>query len=124
MIDDTFGPMSGDPLDDPPSSRTPPPKRAIAKENFARIYYGRARKLFPRIGGPAWMLLVELDRLTLGGKGHNPVELTPRALKGSGLTRWQIERGLRLLEKAGVVTVERKRGRSPLVTFLWYPLKS
>ena len=98
-----------------------PTRRARIKETFARIPHGRARKLFHHAGGPAWLLLIELDRLILEGRGRNPVKLTSEALRGSGLSRWQIERGLRLLEWSGVIAVARKSGRCPLVTHLWYP---
>ena len=107
-------------------STAPASRRARATETFARIPHDRARALFHHLGrhagGPAWLILIELDRLILKGRGRNPVKLTSDALRGSGLTRRQKERGLRLLEQAGVITVERKRGRCPLVTHLWYPI--
>jgi hypothetical protein len=96
--------------------------RGQLTEKFARIPYERARKLFRHIGGPAWLLLIELDRLIFTKK-RNPIKLTTEALKSSGLTRWQKERALRRLERAGIIRVERKRGRCPLVTHLWYPLR-
>jgi hypothetical protein len=94
-------------------------RRPHQKERFAPIPYLKARKLFRHIGGPAWLLLIELDRIVFETK-CNPIRLTSGTLKGSGLTRWQKERGSRLLEQAGVIRVERKRGRCPLVTHLWY----
>jgi hypothetical protein len=93
-------------------------------EPFAPIPYDRARKLFHHIGGPAWLLLIEIDRLILEGGGRNPVRLTTEALQESGLARWEKGRGLRLLEQAKVITVERKRGCCPLVTHLWYPVQT
>jgi hypothetical protein len=124
-IDDLLETPDGDPLDDPsPSSAKAPARRAATCEKFARIPYARARRLFRHIGGPAWLLLLELDRLTLGPGGRNPVKLTTETLQGSGLSSKQKERGLRLLELAGVVTIERKGGRCPLVTFLWYPIRA
>ena len=103
--------------------RKRPARRDKIGEPFAPIPYDRARKLFRHIGGPAWMLLIELDRLIFESGGFNPIQLTTEALEGSGLTRWQKERGLWLLEQAGIITVERKSGRCPLVTLLWYPVK-
>lgn len=103
-----------------PGSR--PMRRPRSEETFARIPHDRARKLFRHLGRPAWMLLIELDRLILTGRGRNPLKLTSEALRGSGLTRRQIERGLYQLEHAKIITVERKRGRCPLVTHLWYPI--
>jgi hypothetical protein len=104
--------------------RRPHHARQRATETFARIPHDKARKLFHHIGGPAWMLLVEIDRLILKGRGCNPVKLTSDALRGSGLTRWEKDRGLRLLERAGIVSVERRIGRCPLVTLLWYPIRT
>src|SRR6516162_11459442 len=94
-------------------------RRQRSVETFARIPHDRARELFRHIGGPAWILLIELDRLILEGKGRNPVKLTPAARAAIGLTRWKLDHGLGLLEMARVITVERHRGRSPLITHLW-----
>ena len=69
------------------------------------------------------MPLIELDRLIFESGGFNPIQLTTKVLEGSGLTRWQKERGLWIFKRAGIITVERKSGRCPLVTLLWYPVK-
>jgi hypothetical protein len=105
------------------ATRSRPSRRPRSEETFARFPHERARGLFRQIGGPAWMLLIELDRLVLENKGRNPVKLTTEALEGSDLTRRQVERGLRRLERAKVITVERHSGRCPLVAHLWYPIK-
>src|SRR5262249_53698894 len=47
-------------------------RRQPSVETFARIPHDRARALYGHIGGPAWLLLVELDRLVLEGRGRNP----------------------------------------------------
>jgi hypothetical protein len=105
------------------ATRSRPSRRPRSEETFARFPYGRARDLFRQIGGPAWMLLIEIDRLVLENKGRNPVKLTTEALEGSDLTRRQVQRGLRRLERAEVITVEHRSGRCPLVAHLWYPIK-
>jgi hypothetical protein len=99
-------------------------KRARTAETFARVPHDRARALYRHIGGPAWFLLIELDRLVFEGRGRNPVRLTSATRKAAGLSRWGHDRGLCLLEKAGVIKIERKRGRCPLVTLLWYPVQT
>ena len=98
-------------------------RRQRSVETFARIPHDRARELFRHIGGPAWILLIELDRLILEGKGRNPVKLTPTTRAAIGLTRWKLDHGLGLLETSGAIIVERHRGRSPLITHLWYPVQ-
>jgi hypothetical protein len=105
------------------ATRPRPSRRPRSEGTFARFPHERARDLFRQIGGPAWILLIEIDRLILENKGRNPVKLTTEALEGSGLTRRQVERGLRRLERARVITIERHPGRSPLVAHLWYPIK-
>jgi hypothetical protein len=94
-------------------------KRARTAEIFARIPLERARKQLYGLDS-AWALLVELDHLVFKGSGRNPVKLTTKALQASGLTRRRVQQGLNRLERAGVVAVERKRGRCPLVLHHWY----
>jgi hypothetical protein len=95
------------------------PRRPRLAETFARIPHDRARRLYP-LSGAAWALLIELDRLIFEGRGRNPVRLTTKSLKDSGLTEKRKRHGLEELEDAGVIAVERKRGRSPLITHLWF----
>jgi len=99
-------------------------RRPRIDETFARIPFDRARALYRHVGGPAWMLLIELDRLVFEGRGKNPVRLTSVARRASGMTKWAQYRGLRLLQAAGIITVERRRGRCPLVTLRWYPVRT
>jgi hypothetical protein len=95
-------------------------KRTRTHETFARIPHERAFKELRGIDC-AWMLLIVLDHLILKSKGRNPVKLTSKALRPSGLTRYDVRRALRRLERANVIAVERKRGRCPLIFHLWYP---
>src|SRR5262245_22990758 len=60
-------------------------RRPRLAETFARIPHDRARRLY-RLSGAAWALLIELDRLIFEGHGCNPVRLTTKSLKASGLT--------------------------------------
>jgi hypothetical protein len=91
----------------------------LRERTFARIPHDRARRLY-RLSGSAWALLIELDRLIFDGRGKNPVKLTHRCLEAAELSRFAAKRALRVLEKAGVISVEHKRGRAPLVTHLWF----
>jgi hypothetical protein len=55
----------------------------------------------------------------LAGFGRtNPVSLTAATLSQFGITAQSARRILQRLELAGLVTVDRKRGRSPIVTIL------
>ena len=94
-------------------------RRPRLAESFARIPHDQARRLYGR-SGSAWALLIELDRLIFEGHGRNPVRLTSKVLKASGLTEKRKRYGLEELEDAGVIAVERKQGRSPLITHLWF----
>ena len=95
-------------------------RRQRSVETFARIPHDRARRLY-HLSGSAWALLIELDRLILEARGRNPVRQTTKTLKASGLSEKRKRSGVDELEAAGVLTVERQRGRSPLVTHLWFP---
>jgi hypothetical protein len=94
-------------------------RRQRSAETFARIPHDRGRRLY-HLSGAAWALLIELDRLIFEGRGCNPVRLTTKSLKASGLTEKRKRYGLEELEDAGVIAVERKRGHSPLITHLWF----
>jgi hypothetical protein len=97
-------------------------RRQRLTETFARIPHDRARAFYLKVGGPAWLILVELDRLIFKSRGRNPVKLPGALLQEAGLSRYARWRGLRQLEEAGVVLVERcGRGRPPWVTHLWFP---
>ena len=120
-------PDPADIFDDLPTlrqeQRTPgPERRRRTTETFARLPHDRALALYRHIGGPAWAVLIELDRLILKGRGKNPVELSSARMNAAGLNRHARLRALRQLEKAGTVRVERHgRGRSPWVLHLWFP---
>ena len=98
-------------------------RRPHSSETFARIPHDRGLALARKnLSGAAWVLLILIDWLIIRSYGRNPVKLFPKERTQAGLSRWAQDRGLLQLEKAGVIAVERKRGRSPLITHLWYPL--
>jgi hypothetical protein len=99
-------------------------RRSKLKETFARIPHDRAHALARhRINGVAWIILIELDRLILKGRGRNPVRLTNYRLKSAGISRPVKARALRRLEAAGVIRVMSAGGSSysPLVLHRWFP---
>jgi hypothetical protein len=102
-----------------------PARRSRITETFARIPHDRAIELYRhKIGGPAWVVLIELDRLVLKQRGKNPVRFWSPRLRAAGLIARTRMRALRQLEAAGVVKIEwRGKGLSPWVTHLWYPLQ-
>jgi hypothetical protein len=98
-------------------------RRARLKETFARIPHDRAQVLaHHRISGAAWIILIEVDRLILKGRGRNPVQLTNYRLKPAGISRFTKARALRQLEAAGAIRVlSGADGRAPLVLHRWFP---
>ena len=97
-------------------------RRPRLTETFARIPHDRALALYRQIGGPAWVLLFELDRLILKGRGRNPVKLSSARMNAAGLGRHSRKRALRQLEAVGVIQVERcGKGQRPWVVHLWFP---
>ena len=71
-------------------------RRQRLTETFARIPHARAVELaLYRVSGPAWFILVELDRLILKGRGRNPIRLVNRNLRTAGIHRNTKARALR-----------------------------
>jgi hypothetical protein len=102
-----------------------PQRRARLKGTFARIPHEQAYELARyKLGSPAWLILIELDRLILEGRGRNPVRLVNRNLKKAGVVDHTKIRALRQLEAAGVISVRAQgAGKAPLVTHNWFPLQ-
>jgi hypothetical protein len=65
--------------------------------------------------------MVRASAVVTGGLEINPVRLTYQSQKAIGLSRFATMRALRRLELEGVVSIERHRGRAPLVTHRWFP---
>jgi DNA-binding transcriptional ArsR family regulator len=75
-----------------------------------------------RIPGKAVHVAIELWHLA-GMKKCRTVKLSLSRIEQDGLSRSSAGRGLRALEDAGLVAVERHPGRCPIVTLLEYPTK-
>ena len=98
-------------------------QRLSDPETFARIPHDRALKLYPHLSGPAWVALIELDRIILKHRGQNPVRFVSSRLRALGLCQQARARALRQLETAGVVRIkQRGPALAPWVTHLWYPI--
>jgi hypothetical protein len=80
-------------------------------------------KLYGRIDGAAWIILLELDRLIFKSFGQNPVRLTNQNLAAVGMPRNTKSKALRQLQDANVITVVRDGQAAALVTHLWHPIK-
>ena len=97
-------------------------RRERCAETFCRIPHARGLELVRRkLSSAAWGVLITLDRLILTGRGRNPVRLTCRSLEGTRLSRYAVMRALKQLTDAGVVEVEQRPGRAPVVRHRWYP---
>jgi hypothetical protein len=99
-------------------------RRSKLKETFARIPHDRVQALANHgISGAAWVILIELDRLILKGRGRNPVRLTNHKLKPAGVLPDAKTRALSQLEAAGVIRVLHRggHGQSPLILHRWFP---
>jgi hypothetical protein len=100
-------------------------RRTRLKGTFARIPHEQAYELARyKLSSSAWLILIELDRLILEGRGRNPVRLINRNLKKAGVTNHTKTRALRQLEAAGVISVRAPGvGKVPWVTHHWFPLQ-
>jgi hypothetical protein len=66
-------------------------------------------------GATGQTILLALDLLYLGWKEGGPIELANGKLRLNGISRQSKWRGLNDLERRGLVTVERRPRRSPVV---------
>jgi hypothetical protein len=73
------------------------------------------------IGGAGWLIVVEIDRLILKGRGRNPVRLTNHRMQQLGISRQSKQYYLRQLETAGIVKVHSEERRGTVVNLLWFP---
>jgi hypothetical protein len=110
---------------EPTPSKPAAARRSRLAETFARFPHDRALALHRTgISSAGWVILIELDRLVLEGRGQNPVRLTNARLKKLGVGRLTKYRQLRLLEKANVVKVQwQEVGAALLIAHLWHPIQ-
>jgi hypothetical protein len=99
-------------------------RRARTTETFARIPHQRGLQLYRHIGGAAWVVLIELDRLIFKAGGRNPIRLTNQNLQAIGMPRSTKAKALRQLQDAGVITVQLQGREAVLVTHLWHPVST
>jgi hypothetical protein len=98
-------------------------RRRWTKETFARIPHQRGLQLYThKVGGAAWAVLIELDRLILKARGQNPIRLSNHNLQAMGMSRSTKMKALRQLESAGVITVDLQGRGAVKVTHLWHPI--
>jgi hypothetical protein len=98
------------------SGATKRAKRQLSEKLFAVCPLGFTSRALAAINNPrAIVLLYLLHNLRLRGE---PVPVSHKALSALGVSRKVKDRTLGELEKAGLISVTRRRGRCPSVTFL------
>jgi hypothetical protein len=116
-----------DPFDDPEDLRCEPSPETIRRRQqrekkqkliFARIPYALGMKAATDYRNPLLATLLTLWYLRFT-RHKNPVELPNTYLKESGTSRGGKYRALKNLEDAGLIRVEYRENKSPLVTLLW-----
>jgi hypothetical protein len=91
-------------------------KRQLSEKRFAVCPLEFTARALVAIKNPRAIVLVYLlHKLRLRG---NPVSVSHKALSSLGVSRKVKDRTLGELEKAGFISVDRRRGRCPSVTFL------
>jgi hypothetical protein len=108
------------------SALSKPPKRKIAKTQkatFVKIPYKEGMQIADHCNDALLAVLLELTRLTFIGFGRNPVELSNAKLRSVGVTPESKRKTLLRLEKTGLISVERRGLKAPLVTLKWLPIQ-
>jgi hypothetical protein len=85
---------------------------------FARIPYVLGMKAAGIATEPVWATLLALWHLRFT-RHKNPVELPNTYLKECGISRHSKLRALQKLEAVGLIRVEYRERKSPLITLLW-----
>jgi hypothetical protein len=100
---------------------TPPKRRRRARleKTWAPVPHERGIELAKRVGEPAFAVFLVLQHVCFYEKSRR-VKLTNDLLQQFGITSQSKTRGLRKLERAGVVHVEWRNKASPMVTHLWF----
>ena len=75
--------------------------------------------------GALRVVLVELDPDHLQEPRKEPDRAAePQDLKAAGLSAFDKRRALELLSAAGVISVQHRAGKAPLVTHSWFPIQN
>jgi hypothetical protein len=96
-----------------------PRRRSRLKKTWAKIPHERGIELAKRTCNSLLAVLLALQHIC-HWKKSNRVTFTNDLLGQYGISSQSKLRGLRQLERAGVVEVEWKDGAAPVVTHLWY----
>ena len=91
----------------------PPPKKTARHNQFVLVPQPWLLKLSAMSIGTRWLAVALLWKSFLH-HGHT-FACSNALLKEFGLTRWQKDKGLIELERAGMITIERARYRSPRI---------
>jgi hypothetical protein len=100
-----------------PLQKKPARARPVGVE-FVKLPYEQTLAAAGQARNAQLAVLVELAHQRF--KTHeNPVSLASKALKAVGIERWAKSDALIGLEAMGLISVEWRCGKSPLVTLLW-----
>jgi len=91
-----------------------PRKLAKRRTHFVRLPWVWVEAL-SGASGQTWQLATHLLYLNWKGKGE-PIKLANGMLEIDGISRWSKWRALSELEGRGLVKVERRPGKSPIIT--------
>ena len=110
------------------SSSLPEAKRKPRSKPYQLFYYIIPAELVEALGkdrrGPVAMMVVcTLLKLWFRRFGENPVKLTNESLKEFGVFRTRKNGALMLLRETGFIEVQKRTGKSSLVTLKWLPVK-
>jgi hypothetical protein len=91
-----------------------PRKLEKRRKHFVRLPWTWVETL-SGASGKTWELAVQLLYLHWKGEGA-PIKLANGALENDGIDRFAKWRALKELERRGLITIERRHARSPIVT--------
>jgi hypothetical protein len=103
----------------------PPAERSAAHKGFEFMVLPpeQMAQLAVELKSPELAVLFRLYRNWFSQYQKNPLPLANFDLKGFKISRMQKRRALRVLQKAGLISMEKRRGKTPVVTLLWLARK-
>jgi hypothetical protein len=103
----------------------PPAECSVAHKGFEFMVLPpeQVAQLAVELKSPVLAVLFRLYRNWFSQYRKNPLPLASFELKGLKISRMQKSRALQVLQKVGLISVEKRRGKTSVVTLLWFARK-
>ena len=118
--DNLFEDSNGDPLDNPPRTKTKPARNTVQQANFVGFPLEWLEQVLPHVQGECQLAAAQLmfRQWVLQGR-RRTFAFPSQDLKRLGIDRAVKAKMLARLEEAGLVSVKQQHGHAPRITQHW-----